>query len=858
LSILLIIFQAQKPTFAVMSLKIQNNLYRIKAFWLIKKWIIEKPVFTFWAQMFRIDHALNNVNSSARLLRPTLWPFTKTLFYTLFIVALFEAYNWIWQVDPTIYNGEATDALLTTIASVSGVFLGLYFTAIAGIASNFLLRATQSIRRYFLSTPVGNQYVQTVAITGIVSIFYLTAKSFGHSIHPVGLAFLSILGAYIIIRFWKVGSDVFYSLEPASSLPHATKNITDYLKGITPPGFKWDKPAIQNHYRRLASDGLELIENLNDFGIQELKLSDEQLNISLQYLGRLLYVYADTKRKVPTNSFWYKTRNQFENWTLADATNIHLALNTGTTLSPKIIKDFTWFEEQTLNIAMKILKRFTNYNEPRLGSAFQGIEVFVNVTEIYAKDFDEAGIKLLFSKLELITDTVYSIKPGDSEKQARKEQLAFVDTQGRVAIGAMLGLSKYLDGMPVKELLNKILKIEWSAEGGVYLADLPFAMLPNLEVIARDLKNELTIEGIIHSPTWYIETLCVRTYLFGLHKYFNFIKSLHQDYFQAKFDKLITANQLPLAVQLLQRWIEFTNKYQRLIHLLKMHVEECTPYHKVKDLSWPSFDFEVESKTASNREKEVADKLVLLLPKLKDLVTDDDLPDYFGQALTLGVEACYQACNENDVERLKKTLPVVFEASLVAFEKVRVVVQNWSQEDSKVVYATEPIINLLEISGYTRIYSELYQKPELWEVTKLLWDVYLVSVDAPQFIQFVAAVSAYRNTLFMLMPQDALRTNWKMFFEQEMRKQGFAMFPDNDSYDYVNNRRQPNHTSPLIRTIIRAGGLMGMTTVREIFFEAYLSRHTGANGIELSDRHDLRGRIEREEQEAVESKTEHE
>ena len=253
-------------------LKIKNNLYRKKLFWLIRQWVQEKPVFTFWAQIFRVNHNYNNAKSSASLLRTTLWPFIKTLAYAVFIVALFETYNWAWPVDTEIYGTEATDALLTAIASVSGVFLGLYFTAISGIASNFLLRATQSIRRYFLSTPIGNQFVQTVAITGIVSIFYLTAKSFGHPIHPVGLAFLSILAAYIIIRFWWVGSNVFYSLEPTSSMPHVIKNIYDNLIGITPPGFKWNKPAIQNHYRRLTVDSLELIEDLNDFGVRELKL----------------------------------------------------------------------------------------------------------------------------------------------------------------------------------------------------------------------------------------------------------------------------------------------------------------------------------------------------------------------------------------------------------------------------------------------------------------------------------------------------------------------------------------------------------------------------------------------------------
>lgn len=827
-------------------LKIKNNLYKKKSYWLTKKWLEEKPIFTFWSQAFRADYNLTNSKDSARLLWPTLWPFVRTVIYSAFIVAIFEIYNYVWPVNTQLLSSSAIDSLLTAIASVAGVFLGLYFTAVSGIASNFLLRSTQNIRRHFLSTPVGEQYVQTVALTGIVSIFYLVAKSFGHPVHPVGLAFLALLGAYIIIRFWKVGSEVFYSLEPTSSLPRISKNIIDYIKGVTPPGYKWNKPAIQNHYRRLVTNNLELVENLNDFGIREIKLSDEQLIIALRYLSGLLYFYGDHKHKIPTNSFWYKTRNQFESWTLADSTNISIALQTGTTLTPKTIKDFTWFEEQTLDIALNILKLFAR--DKKLGSTFQGLEVFVDVAEMYAKDFDVAGVKLLFEKLDTITPLIYSIKTGGEEKQAHKEHLTFVDTQGRLPISALLGLSKFLDGQTVAGLTEKISKVKWTQTQGAYLAGLPFAMLPSLESTANDLRNELAIEGIIQSPAWYIETLCVHSYIFALQKYFDFIKSLHTEYFQSKFDKLITAGQLPLAVHLLQRWIEFTNKYQRLVYVLKKHVNECAPFHKVKDLSWPVFDFDAEEKIATNRGKEVVDKLVELLPKLKDLAVEDDLPDYFGQALTLGIEACYQACEENDPDRLKKTLPVVFEASLAAFDKIRAKVQNWAQEDSKIVYSTEPLINLLEISGYARLYSELYQNPAPWQVTQTLWGIYLGATDAHQFIQFLNAMVRYRDTLFMIMPQDNLRINWKMYFENKMRERGFPIFPDSESYDFVNNRRQPVHESALIRVIARWGGLMIVASVREIFFVTYLSSHTGASGIELPDRHDLREHLEREQQ----------
>jgi hypothetical protein len=169
-----------------MKIFIRNNLYRSKKFWLIKKWFEEKPIFSFWAKIFKLDFNINKGKYSARLLWPSIFPFIRTLIYSIFIIAIFETYSYFFPVDQKIFSDQVIDTLLSAIASVSGVFLGLYFTAVSGIASNFLLRATQNIRRYFLSTPIGEQYVRTVAMTGIISLFYLLAKSFGHPIHPVG------------------------------------------------------------------------------------------------------------------------------------------------------------------------------------------------------------------------------------------------------------------------------------------------------------------------------------------------------------------------------------------------------------------------------------------------------------------------------------------------------------------------------------------------------------------------------------------------------------------------------------------------------------------------------------------------
>ncbi len=821
----------------------KNRLYRTKLFWRSKKWLEEKPIFSFWRVVFRGHRGISNSKSSFRLLLPTLPAFIRTAIYAALIIVLLESFNYFFPTK-VVFDKEAVDALLTAIASITGVFLGLYFTAISSIASNFLIRATQDVRRFFLAAPRGQQYIQTVALTGIITIFYIATKSFGHTIHPVGLVFISILAAYVVIRFWSVGSDVFNSLEPTDSLPWVTKNIADSIKSVTPPGFQWKNPAIQNHQRRLGVYNLELINNLVKFGIKEIKLSDEQLIVALKYLGGLLFFYSDAKGKIPTSSFWYKVKNQYENWTLADSTQIALALNTGTTLQPKTIKDFTWFEEQTLDVGVEMLDYLGK--EKRIGSVFEGFEVFVGVAETYGKDFDEQAVKLLFQKLEKATSSAYSINI--DTQQPKKEMVAFVDSQGRLGISALLGLSKYLNEQTAENLSAAVSKIKWTTnDTSIYLTGLPSAILSRLESTSNELINEKLVEGHLVSPGWYILTLCIQKYLFSLQNYFNYLKSLHAEYFQIKFNKLLAEKRLPLAVQLMQRWLEFSNKYRRLVWLLRKHVEDCSQFHKVKDLPWVAFDFANEEKIAIDREKEVTDKMVGLLPQLKTLVVGDDLPDYFGQALTMGVQACYDACEDNDHERLKKIFPSVFDASLAAHDITRQKVQNWSQEDSKIIYSTEPLINLFELSGYARLYSELYSNAELWRVTQQLWDTYLGAVNARQVIEFIVAVVGYRSTLFMIMPQANLRSNWQIAFGHRMRERGLPVFPDDR--DFMRRHERPNHPSPIIRVIARAGGLLGLDVAQEVFFATYLFNHTSAQGIEFPNRHEFRERINREQQE---------
>jgi hypothetical protein len=368
-------------------------------------------------------------------------------------------------------------------------------------------------------------------------------------------------------------------------------------------------------------------------------------------------------------------------------------------------------------------------------------------------------------------------------------------------------------------------------------------LLKSLETTGRAYSAEKEIEGRFVSPEWYLITITTQQYFFSLKTYFNLVKSLNHGLFQKNIDQLIKEKNILLAAQLTDRWVEFANKFANCFSLLQGFVEDCYQLKQVKDLPWVDINFDAGKSDVTLFNKEAADKLVYLLPILTQLqLSDRDLPDYFGQAYTFGVESCYKACFDNDQDRFKKIFPSVFFGALAAYESTRKQVEDWT-EQSKIIFSTEPIEDLLCLSGYAKLYAELHQASELWKVCEDTWNNYLVMPEARQIIGLIAATAIYRDGQYVLMPKVTLRTNWDMKFRGKLQELGLARDP---TTEHLNGRRvASNHPSPLIRVVSTYGGILGPNS-RDIFFATYLSQHPAAEGIDLPDKRNLKQRLQRE------------
>ena len=136
-----------------------------------------------------------------------------------------------------------------------------------------------------------------------------------------------------------------------------------------------------------------------------------------------------------------------------------------------------------------------------------------------------------------------------------------------------------------------------------------------------------------------------------------------------------------------------------------------------------------------------------------------DVPDYAGEFIHQTARSIIEALIVNDAEHFNRLFPIYFEAS---FKEARRLlpkddVADVAERVQRFKVATAPILDVLEISGYSIIVSELRQSAEMWELARALWDGYLVDKAKMDFL-FAVLQGADAPAMFS---RELVRIAWR-------------------------------------------------------------------------------------------------
>jgi hypothetical protein len=402
------------------------------------------------------------------------------------------------------------------------------------------------------------------------------------------------------------------------------------------------------------------------------------------------------------------------------------------------------------------------------------------------------------------------------------ESIAIADLSTCVLMQIVLGMSDRLRPMTADSFAEETADLDPIAS---LSTSWPLEVVNQREYIGERLARERIVEGERISADWYVRQLLA----LSMSRFFARavpVLVVQLEKMPASVQDRLDAQQPIIAAAILQRGLETCQKFAVHLEEFSASLGRIATLRRAMDMPWTDTDWE----DAQERVAEVRTQLLLLTAKVaievSSIDTGGEIPDYFGASYRFLAEECLQDIVSNRPETFGRLFPAFFASSLSAHERLTRDLAAYDQK-SQIIFSTEPIDDLLEISGYAILEREL-GNAECWASVKELWDRYLQANDRTQFFTFLFAVLSYRGATFGIKPGDIGRTTWQQAFRQHLVDQGLR--PRRGYGLYGLDDEEFDVDSPLLRAATEG---MGLRDTSQAFIAGYLLTWPESQGLEL-------------------------
>jgi len=787
-----------------------------------------------------VKRRIGEQRESFSILREISRVIAAPVLLAIIFVAVLAVIDYSLSPFPVLFTlDEGTSkTLLGIVAQVAGVFLALYFTAVSVVASTVYARVPGEIRELLMKEKVGNLYIRGVALTVAVAILLLGKSAFGFSISFLDMSIILLLSIITVFSFIVLGLRIFSYFDPTTLAGYLSYDLGHWLNAATPKGFRWSNPSFQSHYQKQAERLLMTYRKVTYLAAHQEYFDGTVLTRLVTKPLRLLEWYVSAKVHIPSNSHWFKKIYSHRDWLTADSTETDLALHSGTSLQPEAVPDLMWFEKNIGEVLVEVFRTLAKEND--FSSTSDILENIQNTQSVLSRylAIDEAlyiygTIQPLIFQIGFFDDANIGDLQEDEEKSLLS-RLAVIDLYCMELINILLGLSGTLDKVTSDTFTNTLNKIKWNKSESIYTPQNPREVVKQLEYLQGKLKFEYEAEGKYISPKWYRNQLAA----FGM---VSFIKESveklvveYEKLFINQTESLVSEKRYLNAAQIIDRGLEACNKFIFHIDKIRSCYDQLSTLHLVRDIPWPSPDWDSLSKRILTVKEALITNLAKSSVALAAMPFRKTWPDYFGQSCLVLAEECNNAMVMGNETLFKKIFPVYFYAALKAHDRLRSEIGSRTDQ-AALVFITEPIEDLLHISGYALLYSELDGK-KYWDAVKKCWDSYLNNHDKPEeVIESINSFTKYRESVFAILPRDTIRIGWQRKLVKRFREENILQ----EVTDYApifGKRTKPKHSSKIIQVMAR--GTMGMifNDGQDVFLAMYLANRPEVHGLELTHR----------------------
>jgi hypothetical protein len=728
-------------------------------------------------------------------------------------------------VDATLYS-----TLVAASVGVLGVFIALFVSALATSSEPLSGRVSIVARRLLLRDPQVGVIARLFSFSVTFSLVLLLVEAAGVRPSMLGLSLVGFLTALAVLVAARLVQGGFYFVDPGRLVFVPLGEIHRFARRATASGFRFLDPSFQAHYRQMASANLDDVKVLWEGELQGAAVQDPNLAAMGRAVMRMLVGYADLKRNMPTDSHWYERQPKHQEWYLASHAEIQVAAATETPLQPKLEPNQFWVEDAIVRLATTSIDRSI-----RSGTGVAASEILNDLSkilELQGRDWEcEQGVLWLESISGPVSEALRDWVPDPSNPTLTDDyRLAMVDTVALLPIALILGLSQRAREMTAATVCDGVEGLRWSTD--IYSLRLPRGARKVLEELRMARNFEIRSDRAI-TATWYFQQLVLRGLEYQLEGALLALAGLPAEFYRKRAQEAFDANKVLQAAVTLSRGIEYCHKFLTNLEGVERFIKDAEGRRVLSDLPAPKWDLDGLRKNLIAERLELLEFLCKCIPGLATKDRPANWPDILGRAVHTAGDLCIQAAIDLQPATLARVFRLYLVGVLTVYEKLRHHLRDYDPQTA-VTWTTDPIIDLMDVSGYCFLMSEMAGDDSLWNPVREAWKSYLDSVDRPQMLGYLAAMVQFHDSLFGIRPRAVWRTGWKMAVDRKLEE-----VPQEFENGGWMPHRVPRHKSPLIRVCAREAPMGSMYSGIDIFVDLYVAQLSDAAGLQFRNRHRL-------------------
>lgn len=755
------------------------------------------------------------------------------------IAQLIHAPEWIRQWTSMLRrvvnrNVDYYATFLAAFAQIAGAFLALYFTAVSVVVSTVYARVQGDVRSIVLQDKVSNAYVALVAMLGAASTILLAALALGYLPGVASLIFVGVLGIASFYSFVELGWRMFHFFDPTRLVGYLTSDLARWVRSATLKGHRWLDESFQAHYQKQAEGVLTTYRNIVLLANREEHLQSDALVGLARRAFSLLSFYGKEKSAIPSDSWWFRRTHRHKMWLTTSFTETLTALNTGTSLRPDTVPDLMWFESEIEETVAYTLDKLLSRKD--LQSVFAFSDAAQSALYYLSANFavDEA-LHLFRTLAPPLRAQAHSAGSTGTETEDDLLKLNFAlgltDIHALGFIQILLGLANRLDKLTVGSMSQKVAEVKWQRPESIYQTGLPRSVIEQMEVLRKHLEFEHRVEGSLVTPVWYQQQVVAIAFIRFIERTCNELLSEFEKSMADEAESLVKERRSIFAAQLIERGLEGCNKFAYHFNALEKYAEALNKLRKIEDRPCPTIDWDSHARRVVKVRERLLTALARATLDLARLPKTNKLPDYFGHAYAYISDECYRTLAAGDTARFGRLFPLFFHAGLIARDQL-MEASLTHDAMTNFGYSVQPIIDVVDISGFAYLYAELNEK-DFREAVNKVWDAYLdAAPDKDEAARFICLNVSHKGSLFGMFPRDHIRAAWEQDFENRLRHLGLLEMP---LYNFgFDEESKPKHSSKIINEI--GVGIMLDYKPHHVFLAEYFMKRFDHTKLELPDK----------------------